>query len=199
MNLESDGIREALNERSTYRRPHTVDVWPEGVRARSLPNSSEGPRHLRDELVAEAKPLLVIPDCCGAELGTCFRVKFDPHVAARVPSEPPRAWPPTRPAGLRLQLSRASGVPTRVATRRRLALPALPGSKATARRRGPVRDETTAALVRADPRWSHDHLATQSQPPQRQEPAFSSPSDPPTPSGSGRRRGGESRRGLRRR
>jgi len=39
-------------------------------------------RHIRDELVTQAKPLLVVPNRCGAKLGARFGMKFNPHAAA---------------------------------------------------------------------------------------------------------------------
>lgn len=82
MDLEGNGIREALNEGPAYRSRCVLDVWPERVRVRSLCDSDKRLRHPRDELVTQAQSLLVVPDCRGTELGACFRMKFDPHAAA---------------------------------------------------------------------------------------------------------------------
>lgn len=82
MDLKGDCIRKALNEGPAYRYYRVLDVWPERIRVWSPRDSCKRLGDLRDKLVAQAKPLLVIPDCSGTELGTRFRMKFDPHAAA---------------------------------------------------------------------------------------------------------------------
>lgn len=82
MGLEGDDIWKALNEGPAYRHRRVLDVWPERVRVRSLCDSCKCLRHLRNELVTQAKLLLVVPDCSGTELGARFRMKFDSHAAA---------------------------------------------------------------------------------------------------------------------
>jgi hypothetical protein len=99
-----------------------------------------------DEFLSQGLSPLFIPQRTRAKLGTRFRMKFDPHAFARVPSGSPYG-PCSRQRSERVPPRHlAIDAPTPLPMLRQLRRLALPNWKALLRRLAPDRHEAVAVL-----------------------------------------------------
>jgi hypothetical protein len=143
--LECDQIRKTLERRPADQRSCCACSRPCRIRIGSCANSIERRRNLGDELIAQTRPSLVVPQRGTAKLSTRFRMQFDPHAAARVPSGSRSARSSSRLSGRDLRRPPVNAVPARSPMQQRLRRLAPLGWTAILRRLEHVRHEKGAA------------------------------------------------------
>jgi hypothetical protein len=84
--FERDQIWKTLESRLADRRGRCACSRPCRIRIGSFANSLDRSRNLGDEFAAQARRSFIVPKRGTAKLSTRFRMQFDPHAAARVPS-----------------------------------------------------------------------------------------------------------------
>ena len=144
--LERDNVWKPFDGRLADNCRCLFSAGPAGKRFRCFANSQKNRIDCGHEFLSQAVSSFLIPQRAGAELGTGFRMKIDPHAVARVPSgSPPAPFPKQRSERAPPQLL-ANAAPTPRPTQRRPHPLALPNWRAPLRRLGRVRHEAGVIL-----------------------------------------------------
>ena len=143
--LKGHQVRKTRHHPSAYGFRPSADARPQWKRLWSGRNPFQKLSHPGHELTTEARALFVVPQSCGPEFSAGFRMKNDPHAAARVPSESALARCPSPRAGPGPQRFHVNDAPIRSPMLPRPARRALRDSTGLLRQRGRVPCEEVAA------------------------------------------------------
>ncbi len=154
--LECNQIRELPEKRLSNWSRSNRGARPERMQSRGSFKPLEGFVDSLDELIAQPRTPLFIPERSGADFCASFRMKFDPHDGRQVPSEFPHVRLSTTQATRVLREHRPIAEEVRRPRRPQLLRLSLPGSTVA-----PTRYERVLRAITEAPQQA-GHLSTSS-------------------------------------